>query len=172
MAEFNHYLDMANLKGHHLASERCRYAIFHAGSGIELWQAFDNSLSLKNSNPHFLGHSRVPVQVIGIFDVVSSVEGFLKVRTNPHEASAPHVSFAVNMPAWDFTRPILKEQKAKTEGALIVALQITAFADALECFDSPEAYDEAHRPPPPPPVEPGRHKEQLPRPNHHRHHHR
>lgn len=152
--EFNHLLDVANLKGHHMASERCRYAILHAGNGSEVWQSFSNNLSLLNSNPHFVGQSRVPVQILQMFDVASSVEGLLKVRTNPHDASAPHISFAVNMPAWDLTRPLLKKKKEEAgSGPLIVTLQITAFADALECFDSPEAYEEAHRPPPPPPPE-------------------
>ena len=154
VAEFNHYLDIANLKGHHLAAERCRYAILRVENGIEVWQAFDNNLSLKNSNPHFLGSSRVAVQILQPFDVVASVEGILKVRTNPHDATAPHLTFAVNMPSWDFARPFLKELKDKAGGGpLIVNLQVTAFADALECFESPEAYDEAHRPPPPEPVE-------------------
>lgn len=160
-AEFNHLLDVANLKGHHLASERCRYAILHAGNGSEVWQAFNSNLSLLNSNPHFVGQSLVPVQILQMFDVASSVEGLLKVRTNPHDAGAPHISFAVNMPAWDFTRSLLKKLKDEVAGGpLIVTLQITAFADALECFESPEAYEEAHRPPPPP-VEDrhGRHKE-------------
>lgn len=159
--EFNHLLDVANLKGHHLASERCRYAILQLPNGSEMWQAFNNNLSLLNNNPHYLGQSRVPVQILQMFDVASSVEGLLKVRTNPHDAAAPHVQFAVYMPAWDFTRPLLKELKEKSQGALIATLQVTAFAEALECFDSPEAYEEAHRPPPPEPVEHGRHKQPV-----------
>ncbi len=160
VAEFNHLLDVANLKGDHLASERCRYAIMHAANGSEVWQAFNSNLSLLNSNPHFTGQSRVSVQILQMFDVASSVEGVLKVRTNPHDVAAPHISFAVNMPAWDFTRPLLKELKDKAGGGpLIVTLQITAFAEALECFESPEAYEEAHRPPPPPPDDHKRHKE-------------
>ena len=161
-AEFNHLLDVANLKGHHLASERCRYAIMRLPNGSEMWQAFNSSLSLLNNNPHYLGQSRVPVQILQMFDVASSVEGLLKVRTNPHDAGAPHIQFVANMPAWDFTRPLLKAKKdAVGSGPLIVTLQVTAFAESLECFDSPEAYEEAHRPPPPEPVEHGRHKEPI-----------
>lgn len=138
--EFNRYLDTARLKGQHPSSERGTYAYWHVGSGIEIWAAFDKQNRPLNSNPHFLGSSRIEARVTGMIDLASTLEGALRVHLNPRDEGAPHYPFVFNVPSWDFTRPLLKEQKAKSEGPLIISFQLTAFAEELECYDSEETY--------------------------------
>jgi hypothetical protein len=147
--EFNRYLDTARLKGHHPSSERGIYAYWPVGSGIEVWAAFDKQLRPLNSNPHFLGTSRVEARVLEMIDVAPTLEGGLRVQVNPRDETVPHYALLFNVPTWDFTRPLLRERKAKTDGPLIVTVQLCAFAEELECFDTPEAFqavqEEKHR---------------------------
>ncbi len=143
--EFNRYLDMARLKGQHPSSERGAYTYWPVGSGIEIWAASDKQTRPLNSNPHFLGSSRIEARVLEMVDLASTLEGALRVHLNPRDATAPHYPFLFNVPSWDFARPLLKEQKAKTAGPLIITFQLTAFADELECYDSEETYLAAQR---------------------------
>jgi len=142
--ELNHYLDLARLKGHHPSSERGCYAYWTVGSGIEIWAASDKQLAQLNSNPHFLGNSRIEARVLEIRDESSTLEGSLRVCLNAGSETEPHIPFLFNVPSWDLTRPILKDMKAKASGPLNVSFQLTAFAEELECFEDEAAYLAAH----------------------------
>lgn len=162
-AELNHFLDMANLKGHHGSSERGRYAYWRLESGLEIWSAYDGQLRALNNNPHFCGNSCIDVRILEMLDIPASVEGSLKVRLYPADENGPRYPFVFNVPSWDWTRPLLKQKiTANPKSPLVVPIQLTAFAECLECFDSPEAFLASQMPepstdphaPPPPHVDP------------------
>jgi len=138
--EFNHYLDMARLKGHHPSSERGSYAYWAVGEGIELWVAADKQLAQLNSSPHYLGASRVNGRVLEIVDHPTTLEGGVRVHLVPESEDAPHYSFMFGVPDWDLTRPLLKQLKAAESGPLVVSFQLTAFAEELECYDDEASY--------------------------------
>ena len=138
-AEFNRYIDTANLRGEHPTSERGRYTYWSVGDGIEVWSAFDKNQRPMNNNPHYQGSSRVTVQLLAMHDFSSTIEGILKLQTVPATPGAPHPAFFCNMPSWDFARPLLKAEAAKG-GPVLFDLQLTAFAESLHCFPDEESF--------------------------------
>src|SRR5215216_2398853 len=107
--ELNHYLDMARLRGHHPSSERGSYAYWAVGSGIEIWIASDKNLAQLNSNPHYLGTSRIKARVLEIVDEPNTLEGWLRVHLVPETEDGPHYSLMFHVPSWDLARPLLKQ---------------------------------------------------------------
>jgi len=116
--------------------ERGWYIRWAAGEGIELWAQGDNQQQLIGCNPHFSGSSRVRAAVTAVLpDSRAAMDGSLYCWANPPpgEVDTGEYPFVVDLP--DF---YLKAHQLKCPS--IVNLQVAAFAQQLECFDSDEAF--------------------------------
>lgn len=136
--EFTVLLERAYESGQKLHTEKGFYVRYADLSGAELWLQFDEQHELIGMNPHFRGKSRVQ---LGLTEAVireqSQLDGGWVAWSNPSEDSDPESG---DFPLV-FDTPDFRLSKVSAPGTYTV--QLTAFSQEIEFFDSEESFSSA-----------------------------
>lgn len=117
-----------------------RYLHWRADNGAELWVQADASGKVVSLTPHFAGKARLPVSIVQRIPRTDGTEldgSFFAWAAPGEQPDSGEFPFVFDVP--DYRTQDELELPAKRD------VQITAFTQELQIYDSPAAYDEFQR---------------------------
>ncbi len=135
--ELNDLLEQAYSVGKSVNAEEGLYVQFSDPSGSELWMQVNTNSELVGLNPHFAGKGRMTVGLVRLVDGEQEdpMDGAFYAWANPSDMEAEEPGdfpFVFDLPNFctvkNMALPSIKE------------VQISAFAQQLDCFESDEEF--------------------------------
>jgi hypothetical protein len=137
--DFRHYVFAASEFGQKVESPNGSYTLWEPGNGIELWVQTNLHKRIIGMNLHFSGHARIRLGLTRRIVTIgqSILDGAFYAWADPQrkEPESGYYPFVFDVPDYDLHNDV------RVPG--LASVQLAAFAQELQGFESAEAYTTA-----------------------------